>query len=160
MRALFRDRDARLLLVGQGLSLFGDRAMYLVLGIWVKTLTGSNTQAGLVFFVLALPGLVAPAFGLLVDRVRKRPLMIATDVGIALVLAALLLVHDRGDVWIVYVVTLLYVTPDELEAIGEALVDLVEPYVERVAPERRPQGSSPVQVLAVGFPIRPTATGN
>ena len=56
MRALFRDRDARLLLVGQALSLFGDRAMYLVLGIWVKTLTGSNAQAGLVFFVLALPG--------------------------------------------------------------------------------------------------------
>ena len=108
MRALFLDRDARLLLVGQGLSLFGDRAMYLVLGIWVKTLTGSNTQAGLVFFVLALPGLVAPGFGLLVDRVRKRPLMIATDLGIALVLAALLLVHDRSDVWIVYVVTLLY----------------------------------------------------
>src|SRR4249919_789901 len=108
MRALFRDHDARLLLVGQGLSLFGDRAMYLVLGIWVKTLTGSNTQAGLVFFVLALPGLVAPGFGLLVDRVRKRPLMIATDLGIALVLAALLLVHDRSDVWIVYVVTLLY----------------------------------------------------
>ena len=43
MRHLFFDRDARLLLVGQGLSLFGDRAMYLVLGIWVKTLTGSNT---------------------------------------------------------------------------------------------------------------------
>ena len=34
--------------------------------------------------------------------------MIATDLGIALVLAALLLVHDRSDVWIVYVVTLLY----------------------------------------------------
>ena len=96
------------LLVGQGLSLFGDRAMYLVLGIWVKTLTGSNAQAGLVFFVLALPGLVAPAFGLVVDRVRKRPLMIATDIGIALVLGALLFVHDRGDVWIIYVVTLLY----------------------------------------------------
>ena len=91
---------------GQGLSLFGDRAMYLVLGIWVKTLTGSNTQAGLVFFVLALPGPVAPGFGLLVDRVRKRPLMIATDLGIALVLGALLLVHDRSDVWIIYAVTL------------------------------------------------------
>ena len=58
--------------------------------------------------MLAIPGLVAPGFGLLVDRVRKRPLMIAADLGIALVLAALLLVHDRSDVWIVYVVTLLY----------------------------------------------------
>jgi predicted ArsR family transcriptional regulator len=55
---------------------------------------------------------------------------------------------------------LLYLTPDELESVGEAIVELVQPYVERVAPERRPEGSAPVQVLAVGFPIRPTATGN
>jgi MFS family permease len=82
--------------------------MYLVLGIWVKTLTGSNAEAGLVFFVLAIPGLVAPALGLLADRVRKRPLMIATDLAIAAVLTALFLVHDRGDVWIIYVVTFLY----------------------------------------------------
>ena len=42
MRALLADRNARLLLVGQSLSLFGDRAMYLALGVWVKALTGSN----------------------------------------------------------------------------------------------------------------------
>jgi MFS family permease len=108
VRHLFADRDTRLLLVGQSLSLFGDRAMYLVLSVWVKSLTGSNAKAGLVFFVLAVPGLVAPALGLLVDRVRKRPLMIGTDLAIAAVLAALFLVHDRGDVWIVYVVTFVY----------------------------------------------------
>jgi len=108
MRALLADRDTRLLLAGQSLSLFGDRAMYLVLSVWVKTLTGSNAKAGLVFFVLAVPGLVAPALGLLVDRLRKRPVMIATDLAIAAVLAALFLVHDRGDVWIIYVVTFLY----------------------------------------------------
>ncbi|HEY2788780.1 MAG TPA: MFS transporter [Gaiellales bacterium] len=108
MRALLHNRDARLLLAGQSLSLFGDRSMYLVLGIWVKTLTGSNAQAGLVFFVLAAPGLVAPAFGLAVDRLRKRPLMIATDVVIGLVLLTLLFVHGRRDVWIIYAVTLVY----------------------------------------------------
>jgi MFS family permease len=128
MRALFADRDARLLLVGQGLSLFGDRAMYIVLGVWVKTLTGSNAQAGLVFFVLAIPGLVAPAFGLLVDRVRKRPLMIATDVAIAIVLGALLFVHDRGDVWIIYVVTFLYGASGFLFTSGQsALLHLMLP---------------------------------
>jgi MFS family permease len=128
MRALFRDRDARLLLVGQGLSLFGDRAMYLVLGIWVKTLTGSNAQAGLVFFVLAIPGLVAPAFGLLVDRVRKRPLMIATDLAIAVVLGALFFVHDRSDVWIIYGVTFLYGAAGFLFTSGQsALLHLMLP---------------------------------
>jgi MFS family permease len=128
MRALFADRDARLLLVGQGLSLFGDRAMYIVLGVWVKTLTGSNAQAGLVFFVLAIPGLVAPAFGLLVDRVRKRPLMIATDVAIAIVLCALFFVHDRSDVWIIYAVTFLYGAAGFLFTSGQsALLHLMLP---------------------------------
>jgi MFS family permease len=128
VRALFRDRDARLLLVGQGLSLFGDRAMYLVLGIWVKSLTGSNAQAGLVFFVLAIPGLVAPAFGLLVDRVRKRPLMIATDLAIAVVLGALFFVHDRSDVWIIYAVTFLYGAAGFLFTSGQsALLHLMLP---------------------------------
>jgi Na+/melibiose symporter-like transporter len=108
VRALLADRDARLLLIGQSLSLFGDRAMYLALSVWVKTLTGSNADAGLVFFVLAAPGLIAPAFGLAVDRMRKRPLMIATDIVIGLVLLTLLLVHRRGDVWIIYAVTLVY----------------------------------------------------
>jgi MFS family permease len=128
VRALFADRDARLLLTGQALSLFGDRAMYIVLGVWVKTLTGSNAQAGLVFFVLAIPGLVAPAFGLLVDRVRKRPLMIATDVAIAIVLGALFFVHDRSDVWIIYVVTFLYGASGFLFTSGQsALLHLMLP---------------------------------
>jgi DNA-binding transcriptional ArsR family regulator len=55
---------------------------------------------------------------------------------------------------------LLYLTPDELESIGEGIVELVKPYIERVAPERRPEGSAPVQILATGFPLRPTAAGN
>ena len=38
MRAVLRDRDVRLLMTGQALSLFGDRAMFLVLGIWVLQL--------------------------------------------------------------------------------------------------------------------------
>jgi hypothetical protein len=33
-------------------------------------------------------------------------------------------------------------------------------YVDRVDPAQRPEGSAPVQVLAVGFPLRPTPTGN
>jgi Na+/melibiose symporter-like transporter len=108
VRSLLADRDARLLLVGQSLSQFGDRAMYLALSVWVKTLTGSNADAGLVFFVLAAPGLLAPVFGLAVDRMRKRPLMIATDVVIGLVVLTLLFVRGRGDVWLIYAVTLIY----------------------------------------------------
>src|SRR3954463_10215902 len=104
MRSLFAHRDARLLLLGQTLSYFGDRALYLVLGIWVKSLTGSNAAAGLVFFVLALPSIFAPLAGLLVDRVRRRPLMIAVDLAVGAAVLLLLFVHDRGDVWLIYLV--------------------------------------------------------
>jgi MFS family permease len=108
MRALLARRDVRLLLAGQTLSMFGDWAMIIVLGIWAKVLTGSNAQAGLVFFVFALAGLIAPIGGLVVDRLRKRPLMIATHLALAAIMCLLLLVHDRGDLWLLYVVTALY----------------------------------------------------
>jgi MFS family permease len=108
MRALFARKDVRLLLAGQTLSMFGDWAMIIVLGIWTKVLTGSNGAAGLVFFVFALASLAAPLGGLVVDRVAKRPLMIATHLALAAVMCLLLLVHDRSDVWLIYTVTILY----------------------------------------------------
>src|SRR6266700_783050 len=83
MRRLFRHRDARLLLAGESFSMFGDRAMLLVLGIWAKTLTGSSAAAGMVFFVLGLPALAGPLAGLVVDRVRRRTLMIVVDLFMA-----------------------------------------------------------------------------
>src|SRR5712692_335454 len=79
IRRLLAFRNARLYFIGQTLSLFGDTALYLALAIWVKSLTGSNAAAGLVFFFLALPSIAAPVGGLLVDRVRRRPLMIVVD---------------------------------------------------------------------------------
>jgi MFS family permease len=108
VRRLLSHRDARLLLAGQTLSVFGDKAMLLALGVWVKTLTGSTAEAGLVFFVYAAPGLLAPLAGLLVDRARARPLMIATDCVAGLAVLSLLTVHGRGQVWLIYTVTLVY----------------------------------------------------
>ena len=74
----------------------------------MKTLTGSSSAAGLVFFVFALASLAAPLGGLVVDRLPKRPLMIVTHVALAGVMCLLLFVHDRGDVWLLYAVTALY----------------------------------------------------
>ena len=108
MRQLFRIRDARVLLLGWGLSMLGDSAMFLVLGIWAKDLTHSNAAAGLVFFVLILPSLFAPVAGLVVDRVRKRPLIIGVNWVMAAAVLLLLFVHDRGDLWLIYVVAGLY----------------------------------------------------
>ena len=108
MRELLRLRDFRLLLAGQTLSMFGDTAMLLTLGMWAKDLTGSNAAAGSVFAVLGLPALVAPLGGLVIDRFRRRQVMIAVDLATAAALLLLLLVHDRGDLWLIYLVALLY----------------------------------------------------
>ena len=108
MRVLFTDRDARLLLYGQTLSAFGDWAMLIVLAVWMKTLTGSSALAGLTFFVFAAGSLLAPLGGLLADRVRRRPLMIVSDCVLGAIVLVLLLVHDRGDAWLIYAVAFAY----------------------------------------------------
>jgi Na+/melibiose symporter-like transporter len=108
MRQLLSRPDARLLVGGQLVSMFGDWALVLVLGIWAKVLTGSSAQAGLIFFTFAMSTLLAPVGGYIADRVRRRPLMIATDLAIGAIVLALLFVHDRSDLWILYVVTFLY----------------------------------------------------
>ena len=108
MRKLLRIRDARVFLLGWGVSMFGDSAMFLVLGIWAKDLTHSNAAAGLVFFVLALPSLFSPLFGLVVDRMRKRPLLIGINCFMGTAILALLLVHARCELWLIYVIAGLY----------------------------------------------------
>jgi MFS family permease len=108
MRRLLSYRDARLLITGQSLSAFGDWAMFIVLAIWMKTLTGSSARAGLVFLVLGLGAFAAPLGGLLADRVRRRPLMIACDCVLGSSVLLLLLVHGRADAWLIYLVALLY----------------------------------------------------
>jgi len=108
MRRLLSYRDARLLVAGQTLSAFGDWAMFIVMAVWMKTLTGSSARAGLVFLVLGLGALAAPLGGLLADRVRRRPLMIACDCVLGGSVLLLLLVHDRGSAWLIYLVALLY----------------------------------------------------
>jgi MFS family permease len=108
MRRLFGIRNMRVFLAGWTASVFGDWAMFIVLGVWTKDLTGSNSAAGLVFFALALPSLFSPFAGLVVDRLPRRPVLMWTYAAEAVVVLSLLFVHDRGDVWIIYAVTLFY----------------------------------------------------
>lgn len=108
VRQLLATRNARVYLIGQTLSLFGDTALWLAMAIWVKSLTGSSADAGLVFFFFTAPTLLSPASGLLVDRVRRRPLLIATNLVTGGAVLLLLLVHGRGDVWLIYLVMSLY----------------------------------------------------
>ncbi|MGH9063918.1 MAG: MFS transporter [Acidimicrobiales bacterium] len=151
MRRLLAIPNARLYLGGQALSIFGDTALWLAAGIWVKTLTGSNALAGLTFFFFALPSLLSPLSGLLVDRVRRRPLLVVTNLCTGAVVLLLLLVHGRGDVWLVYTVMVAYgmaygvlgsgqsalltvIVPDELLGDANGLLRTVREGLRLVSP--------------------------
>lgn len=127
MRRLLRIRDMRLYLFGQAFSLFGDNAMWLAAGIWVKTLTGSNSASAFTFFAFALPQVFAPAWGMVVDRLRRRPLLIAVNLATGAAMLPLLLVHDADDVWIVYLVMVAYGVGGSImsAAQGALLVEMV-----------------------------------
>ena len=104
MRRLIAHRDARIYIAGQGFSVIGDSALWLAMAIWVKILTGSNGAAGLTFFAFICGCMTAPLSGVIADRVRRRPLLIAANLAGGALVCALLLVPGRGQVWLIYVV--------------------------------------------------------
>jgi MFS family permease len=103
-----RDPRFRRLLIGNSISSFGDSALYLSLGIWAKDLTGSNAAAGAIFLAQGLPYLAAPLAGQLVDRVKRRTLLIGTNAACAIAVLSLLTVHTRAQLWVMYVVSFCY----------------------------------------------------
>ncbi len=108
MRHLLRHHDFRLLYAGRVLSMIGDRALWVALGIWAYDLTGSTGAAGAIYLALAAPALLAPLAGALADRLPRRRLLIANDLITALVVLSLVYVQDAGDVWVLHAVAFLY----------------------------------------------------
>lgn len=107
-RRLLRHRDFRFLMAAQALTMFGDVAMVLVLGMWVKDLTGSNGAAGTVFLLYTLPAILAPLLGPKIDRSPRRRILIGVDLFTAATALGLLLVGDERDVWLIFVAAFLY----------------------------------------------------
>jgi MFS family permease len=123
MRRVLAVRGLPLFFTGQTLSIFGDTAMWLVADVWVKELTGSNGVAGLVYFAFMAGTLFGPVSGIAADRVRRRPLLIWTNVAMSLVVLTLVTVHTRSDIWLVYIVMFCYgVTYSLLDAAQSALL--------------------------------------
>jgi MFS family permease len=104
MGSVLARRDLRIIIGAEAVSMFGDQALWLAMGIWAKQLTGSNAAAGIVFFFFGVPTLLSPLSGMLVDRVRRRPLMIICELSLAAAVLLLLLVHSRDQLWIIYIV--------------------------------------------------------
>ncbi|WP_374774465.1 MFS transporter [Streptomyces sp. NBC_01310] len=105
---VLRDRDAGLYLSGVVVSGFGTTAMWLVAGVWVKSLTGSDSLAALTVFALWAPVLAGPALGALADRLPRRPLLVGVGLLMAGLLPVLLLLDSADRVWLLFAVLLVY----------------------------------------------------
>ncbi|TCN39854.1 Na+/melibiose symporter-like transporter [Kribbella orskensis] len=146
MRAMFSSPGFRRLFAGMATSMFGDSVMLLVLSMWVKSLTGSNAQAGLTFFWMVVPTFIAPLFGLFVDRLRSKLVLAWGSLASAIAVLPLTLVRDAGDVWIVWGVAFLYGI--SMIVLPAALNGLLK---EIVSDEQLVQANSSLQTVKEGF---------
>jgi MFS family permease len=103
-------RNARLYLTGLGCSVIGSTALSLAAGIWVKSLTGSSSEAGLVSACVYVPSLFGPLAGMAADRVARRRLLVRLSVVSAVADLPLLAVQSAAWTWIIFFVMTWYGT--------------------------------------------------
>lgn len=99
---MLRDRNAGLYLAGVVVSGFGTSALWLVSGVWVRELTGSDGLASLCLLAMWAPTLAGPVLGTLADRVRRKPLLIGLNLLLAALLPTLLAVGSPDRLWLLY----------------------------------------------------------
>ena len=108
---LRRNRNFRLLWLGQVVSQLGDWFNAVAVYALLLELTGSATAVAWMMVVQLLPVAVfGPAAGVLVDRVNRVRLMIGADLVRGVAILGLLLVDRAEDVWLAYVVMTAAVT--------------------------------------------------
>ena len=110
-RVLRTNRNFRLLFIGQAISQLGDWFNSVAVFALLLDLTGSATAVAWMMIVQFLPiSIVGPVAGVVVDRVDRRRLMIITDVVRGVLILGLLLVRQREQIWIAYVIMALTVS--------------------------------------------------
>lgn len=95
---------------GQVVSIFGSALSEFALGVWLYQQTGSASNFALVALCTVLPQLlVSPLAGVLVDRYRRRVMMIVADSGAAVctLLAVWLFASGQMQVGYIYLLTAL-----------------------------------------------------
>ncbi|MGB9632390.1 MAG: MFS transporter [Chloroflexaceae bacterium] len=103
LQLLRTNRNYRRLWYGQVVSQIGDWLDSVALFTLTLNLTGSGQAVGLLFLAEFLPGAaVGPFAGVIVDRLPRKLVLIASDLGRAMVVLLLLLVRGPEDLWLLY----------------------------------------------------------
>lgn len=105
MFSAFRHRNYRLYFLGQGISLVGTWLSRLAAPWLVYRLTGSEAMLGVVGFVSQFPAfMLSPLGGVLVDRLDRRRVLVASQavlMGVSLLLAYLTASGDITVAWLI-----------------------------------------------------------
>ncbi|SBT40372.1 MFS transporter [Micromonospora auratinigra] len=101
-------RNAVLFVAISLLSGFGSTTMALAVSIWLLDLTGSSSRAALAGLCVYAPTLAGPWLGGILDRLPRRPVVVAVNLGLAAALLCLLAVRTAADAWLLFAVSLCY----------------------------------------------------
>ena len=108
---LRRNRNFRLLYIGQTISQLGDWFNTVAVYALLLDLTGSARAVAWMLIVQMLPiALVGPLAGVVVDRLNRRRIMMAADLIRGCLILGLLVVRRPDQIWIAYAVTALTVS--------------------------------------------------
>ena len=103
-RLLRDNRNFRLLWFAQIVSELGDWFYTVAIFRFLLELTGSAQMVSFAFLMQVLPQtLIAPAAGVINDRIRRKNVMIFADLARAAIVLAMLLVRSRGTLWLLFV---------------------------------------------------------
>ncbi len=103
-RLLRNNRNFRLLWFAQIVSELGDWFYSVAILSFLLELTGSAQVVSFAFLMQVLPNtLIAPAAGVINDRLSRKKVMIASDLASAVLVFSMLLVRSRGSLWLLFV---------------------------------------------------------
>ena len=108
---ILRNRNFRLLWIGEGISLLGDQFYMIALPWLVLSLTGNALAVGTVFAVAGIPrALFMLIGGALTDRFTPRKLMIGSNLARMVLtgLLAVLVLTNLIQLWMLYMLALLF----------------------------------------------------
>jgi MFS family permease len=145
LTSLWRDADFRKLWTGQTISLLGSRVTMLALPLTAVSVLGATPgQMGILEAAEALPALLLGLFaGAWVDRHRRRPILVAADIGRAALLLLIPLAATAGMLHIEHLYALNFL----LSALGLAFGVAYGPYLlSLVGREQIVEGNSKLQI--------------
>src|SRR6195256_6957476 len=102
-RLLRGNRNFRRLWLAQIVSEIGDWFYTLAIYTLLLQLTGHAGSVALALVLQVLPQtLIGPTAGVVNDRLRRKHVMIAADIGRTLIVLCMLLIRSKEMVWLVY----------------------------------------------------------